>query len=69
MSKGIIVFGLCMLLACTFFVSEAKYIDYVAIGQDVNPGCGPKHPELCTEGPPANNYNRGCEAEEKCRSG
>ncbi|KAK0591060.1 hypothetical protein LWI29_035086 [Acer saccharum] len=71
MSKKLIVFGICMLLACTLFVQEAdaRYIGYGAIGRDENQGCGPKHPELCTEGPPANHYNRGCEALDRCRSG
>ena len=69
MLKKLIVFGICMLLACMLFVQEAdaRYISYGAIGRDQNPGCGPKHPELCTEGPPVNHYSRGCEAEQRCR--
>ncbi|KAI9176916.1 hypothetical protein LWI28_008636 [Acer negundo] len=63
MSKKSIVFGICMLLACMLFVKEAdaEYIGYGGISRNRNPGCGPKHPELCIEGPPANQYDRGCE--------
>ncbi|KAI9176492.1 hypothetical protein LWI28_003515 [Acer negundo] len=69
--KKLIVFSICMLLACMLFVKEAdaRYISYGTIGRDRNPGCGPIHPELCTEGPPANHYSRGCDAQDHCRGG
>ncbi|KAL5757567.1 hypothetical protein ACOSP7_020178 [Xanthoceras sorbifolium] len=28
-----------------------------------------KHPDLCGEGPPANNYDRGCSKENCCHGG
>ncbi|CAJ2660528.1 unnamed protein product [Trifolium pratense] len=70
MAKTMLVVFLSALLICTFFKQdvEAKHIGYGAIGRDINPGCSPKHPELCKLHP-ANPYHRGCEAALRCRGG
>ncbi|KAK2663552.1 hypothetical protein Ddye_002126 [Dipteronia dyeriana] len=56
-------------MACTLFVidTEATNIGYGAIGRNGIP-CGPNNKGNCKEGPPANNYQRGCENIEHCRS-
>ncbi|KAL5784343.1 hypothetical protein ACOSQ2_006735 [Xanthoceras sorbifolium] len=75
MSKRMIVFGLCMILACTLFVRDADQarppptIGYTPIEGGDNPGCSPNHKEFCVEGPPANNWTRGCDPGDNCRGG
>ncbi|KAK3183673.1 hypothetical protein Dsin_030959 [Dipteronia sinensis] len=57
-------------MACMLFVTdtEATSIGNGALGRDDIP-CGPNNRENCKEGPPANNYQRGCERSERCRGG
>ena len=68
MLKKIIVFGFCLIMACTLFVidTEATNIGNGAIGRD-DVLCGPNNRENCKEGPPSNNYQRGCENIDRCR--
>ncbi|GAU27123.1 hypothetical protein TSUD_104320 [Trifolium subterraneum] len=69
MAKTMLVVFLSALMICSLFtqnVEAEKVIGYGAIGRNANPGCSPKHPELCKD-KPANPYTRGCEAIKKCR--
>ncbi|KAK0589746.1 hypothetical protein LWI29_017993 [Acer saccharum] len=71
MTKRMIVFSFYMILACTLFVRDAvqvtPLISYGAIGRGRIPGCSQHHRELCGEGPPANNWTRGCNHGDRCR--
>ncbi|KAF5745982.1 protein RALF-like 9 [Tripterygium wilfordii] len=68
-SKGIVAIGLIsMVLVFAIFVQEAgaEYIGNPALGKGAAPGCGPLHPEMCRD-KPGNEYQRGCEKENRCR--
>ncbi|KAL5848137.1 hypothetical protein ACOSQ4_006150 [Xanthoceras sorbifolium] len=76
MSKRMVIFGLCMILACTLFVRDADQatpspptIGYDPIKGGDKPKCRPGHREFCGEGPPANNWTRGRNPGDECRGG
>ena len=63
-SKGIVVFFMATLLLCSLLVSaedDKAFISYGSMGRDKVP----KNEGY--DGPPANEYNRGCEAIDRCR--
>ncbi|TXG55444.1 hypothetical protein EZV62_020700 [Acer yangbiense] len=69
MSNKMIVFGLCLLMACTLFIRDAeakKYISYKSLGRFP---CGKYSRENCKEENPSNGYQRGCSPEDHCRDG
>lgn len=65
MSKGVMVFGLMVLIMGSFMVQEidARSIDYGAIGRGETPDCSNGE---CND-TPANPYTRGCNPSQKCR--
>ncbi|KAL5778751.1 hypothetical protein ACOSQ2_009488 [Xanthoceras sorbifolium] len=71
MSKRVkVVFGLCLVMACAVFVREAEAnIGYGAINKGNAVPCDPKNRQNCKMGPPANEYQRGCNHAEHCRDG
>ncbi|KAL5794207.1 hypothetical protein ACOSP7_002801 [Xanthoceras sorbifolium] len=71
MSKRMmVVFGLCLLMACTVFVRETEAnIHNGALGKGNAISCDPNNRKNCKEGPPANEYERGCNAMNRCRGG
>ncbi|KAK1568958.1 hypothetical protein Q3G72_030920 [Acer saccharum] len=69
MSKKMIVFGLCLLMACTLFIRDAeakKYISYKSLGRFP---CGKYSRGNCREEHPGHSYQRGCSPETHCRGG
>ncbi|KAL5781008.1 hypothetical protein ACOSP7_006037 [Xanthoceras sorbifolium] len=66
--RMMVVFGLCLVMACVVFVREVDAnIGYGAINKGNTIPCGPNNRENCKMGPPANEYQRGCSHAEHCR--
>ncbi|KAI9177770.1 hypothetical protein LWI28_019054 [Acer negundo] len=64
-----IVFGLCLIMACALFVRDAeatKFISYKSLGRYK---CGIYNRGDCKEEHPSNGYDRGCSQEDRCRDG
>ena len=70
MSKKMMLFGLCMVMACVLFlidVEAKEHISYGAIGKGNSIPCGPKNRGNCKMAPPSNSHQRGCKREHRCR--
>lgn len=61
-SIGILLVSFCMIEITT----TTRYIGYGPLRTNVNPGCSPKHPQLCKT-ISINPYQRGCNAINHCR--
>ncbi|KAL5794205.1 hypothetical protein ACOSP7_002799 [Xanthoceras sorbifolium] len=71
MSKRMmIVFRLCLVMACAIFVREAEANSgYEAINKGNAVPCGLNNKQNCKMRPPANEYQKGCSHGEYCRDG
>jgi hypothetical protein len=69
MSKGMVL-CLCVIMLCGLFVKDtnATVISNGAMVKNRAAPCSRLHPQDCVT-PPANEYQRGCEKEERCRGG
>ncbi|RDX71022.1 Protein RALF-like 15, partial [Mucuna pruriens] len=73
MPKVVLIFFVGAFLVSSLFVRDAeanedRVIDNGAMARNTIIACSKAHPENCKR-PIANPYRRGCQPEEKCRSG